>query len=89
MGVVVKPLGQRVIVRVERPQDSQTDAGVILLASDAPPVVGEVVACVDNPDVSVGAVVIFSRSAGMPLEWDGAPHVVLDLDEILGEYLYE
>lgn len=82
----MKPLGDRVIVRCERPEEYQTGSGLTILPSYAPEAVGEVVACAANPDVSVGDVVIFPPSAGLALEWDGAPHVVLALDEILATY---
>lgn len=80
---MLHPLGDRVIVRVDRKDEYQTDAGVIVLPSYAPNAVGEVVACAENPDVAVGDVVIFPPSAGMDLEWEGEPHVTLAVDEII------
>ena len=85
----MKPLGERVIVQVERKAEALTESGVIVLPSYAPETVGRVVACAENPDVEVGDVVIFPPSAGQSLDWDGAPHVVLELAEILGTYDYD
>lgn len=82
----LKPLGNRVIVRVEPKDEYQTDAGVTVLPSYAPEAVGRVVFCGANPDVSVGDVVIFPPSAGQKLIWDGEPHVVVALGEILATY---
>lgn len=83
----MKVLGDRVIVRTEAPPATETASGVVLIDIERPRVVGEVIACADNPDLRVGDVVIFAPTAGQPLEWESEPCLVLAFDEI--DAIYE
>lgn len=76
-------LGDRVLVRTENQQESQTASGLITLEDYAPEVIGTVVACADGLDVRPEDVVIFAPSAGQLLDHEGERYLVLEHDEIL------
>ena len=82
----MKVLGERVIVRTEVQDETVRPSGIVTVEYHTPTTVGEVIACVENPDVRVGDVVIFPPSAGLELQWEREPHLVLTLDDILAVY---
>lgn len=76
-------IGDRVLVKTEPQQVSQTASGVFTVEDYAPEVLGTVVACAEGLDVHPDDVVIFAPSAGQLLDHDGARYLVLQHDEIL------
>ncbi|KAI3902499.1 hypothetical protein MKX01_040499 [Papaver californicum] len=89
----LKPLGDRVLVKIKTAEQKTT--GGILLPSTAQtkPQGGEVVAIGEGKtvgktqvDVSVktGAQIVYSKYAGTEVEFNGASHLILKEDDIVG-----
>lgn len=89
----IKPLGDRVLVKIKTVEE-KTDGGILLpTTAQTKPQAGEVVAVGEGKtigkaklDISVksGAQVIYSKYAGTELEFNGANHLILKEDDIVG-----
>ncbi|XP_039145349.1 LOW QUALITY PROTEIN: 20 kDa chaperonin, chloroplastic [Dioscorea cayenensis subsp. rotundata] len=89
----VKPLDDRVLVKIKS-FDEKTPGGVLLpTTAQSKPQGGEVVAVGDGRtvgnkkvEISVqsGAQVVYSKFAGTELEFNGADHILLKEDDIVG-----
>lgn len=89
----LKPLGDRVLVKIQEVEERST--GGILLPSSAQskPQGGAVVAVGSGRqigdkkiavDVPAGAHVVYSKYAGTEIDFNGAPHLLLKEDDIVG-----
>lgn len=85
MGETVRPLGSRVLVRVEE-EASVTASGLVIpdTAKDKPQR-GTVVAVGDDEDLKlgVGERVLYPKYAGTELRLDGADHLILEATDLL------
>ena len=93
----IRPLQDRILVK--RLQGEEKTASGIIIPDNAKekPMEGEVVAVgngktlddgtVRKPDVKVGDRVLFSKYAGSEVKIDGAEHLVLREDDLLGVLL--
>lgn len=89
----LKPLGDRVLVKIDSTEE-KTSAGILLpTAAQSKPQGGEVVAIGDGKvfgDKKVGSIVqegkkvVYSKYAGTELEFNGANHLLLKEDDIIG-----
>lgn len=92
----MKPLADRVLIKVEKEQEEKT-AGGLVLATKAPagvPVKGTVVACGEGKfapngnrvpmQVKVGDTVLINHGAGQKLKLDGEELTLVYESEILG-----
>ncbi|KAL6575338.1 20 kDa chaperonin, chloroplastic [Orobanche minor] len=89
----LKPLGDRVLVKI-RTAEEKTSGGILLPpTSQSKPQGGEVVAVgegrtVGNNKVDItvkmGAQVVYSKYAGTEVEFNGANHLILKEDDIVG-----
>lgn len=92
----MKPLADRVLIKVEKDQEEKT-AGGLVLATKAPagvPVKGTVVACGEGKfspngsripmQVKVGDTVLISHGAGQTVKLDGEELTLVYESEILG-----
>ncbi len=95
--MTMKPLADRVLVKVEKEPESTTTAGGLVLAAKAQPGVpakGEVIAVGDGKptahggvvpmQVHVGDTVLFSQGAGQTIKLDGEELTMLYESEIWG-----
>lgn len=93
VSVALKPLGDRVVVKVME-QEERTKGGIVLPdTAKEKPQQGKVVAVgpgriLDNgqrvaPEVKVGDVVIFAKYGGTEVEVDGEEYLVLRESDIL------
>lgn len=86
MTEMVRPLGARVLVRVEE-EASVTASGLVIpdTAKDKPQR-GVVVAIGDDEDmlkVAVGDRVLYPKYSGTELRLDGADHLILEANDLL------
>lgn len=86
MTEMVRPLGARVLVRVEE-EASVTASGLVIpdTAKDKPQR-GVVVAVGDDEDmlkVAVGDRVLYPKYSGTELRLDGADHLILEANDLL------
>lgn len=86
MSEIVRPLGARVLVRVEE-EASVTASGLVIpdTAKDKPQR-GVVVAVGDDEDllkVAVGDRVLYPKYSGTELRLDGADHLILEASDLL------
>ncbi len=86
MSEMVRPLGARVLVRVEE-EASVTASGLVIpdTAKDKPQR-GVVVAVGDDEDllkVAVGDRVLYPKYSGTELRLDGADHLILEASDLL------
>ncbi|KMZ69941.1 20 kDa chaperonin [Zostera marina] len=89
----VKPLGDRVLVKVKTSEE-KTLGGILLpTAAQSKPQTGEVVSVGEGRtigkikiDVSVptGAQVVYSKYAGTEMDFNGSSHLILKEDDIVG-----
>ncbi|XP_051149580.1 20 kDa chaperonin, chloroplastic-like [Andrographis paniculata] len=89
----LKPLGDRVLVKINTAEET-TSGGILLPASaQTKPQGGEVVAVGEGRtlgkkkvDISIksGTQVVYSKYAGTEVEFDGANHLILKEDDIIG-----
>ena len=90
----IKPLHDRVIVRVQDSETRTTSGIVIPDNAKEKPMEGEVIAVgggktLDDgklraPDVRVGDRILFSKYSGSEVKLDGIEHLILREDDILG-----
>ncbi|WP_298484126.1 co-chaperone GroES [uncultured Ruminococcus sp.] len=94
--MTMKPLADRVLIKVEKDQEEKT-AGGLVLATKTPagvPAKGKVVACGEGKyapngtrvpmQVKVGDTVLISQGAGQKIKLDGEELVLVYESEILG-----
>ncbi|KAJ6826962.1 20 kDa chaperonin, chloroplastic [Iris pallida] len=89
----VKPLGDRVLVKVKSSEE-KTSGGILLPTSaQSKPQGGEVVAIGEGRTVGekkvdvgikTGSQVIYSKYAGTEVEFDGSKHLILKEDDVFG-----
>ncbi|TVU09691.1 hypothetical protein EJB05_43182 [Eragrostis curvula] len=89
----VKPLGDRVLVKVNS-SEAKTEGGILLPVSvQSRPTGGEVVAVGEGRSIGsnsieisvpVGAQVVYSKYAGTELKFNDADHLILKEDDIIG-----
>lgn len=76
--------GQRLLVQMDRQEESVTPTGIITVESHAPGVIGTVIHCGEDViDVKKGDVVLFAPQAGRTMAFQGTEYLVLDEDEVL------
>lgn len=77
-------IGPRLLVQVEDQSQYTLPSGLITVQRHDPGVIGTVVRCgPDVVDVKDGDVVLFSPSAGVPMDYEQTRYLVLDEDELL------
>nr|GMD30270.1 20 kDa chaperonin, chloroplastic-like [Ipomoea batatas] len=89
----LKPLGDRVLVKL-RPAEEKSVGGILLpTTAQSKPQGGEVVAVGEGREigknkveisVKVGTQIVYSKYAGTELEFNGAKHLILKEDDIVG-----
>jgi chaperonin GroES len=90
----LKPLYDKIVVKVEETKEQRTAAGIIIPDSaQEKPQVGEVIAVgegkpLDNGQirplkVKVGDYVVFNKYAGTEVELEGEKYLILSEDEVL------
>ncbi|EFJ24506.1 hypothetical protein SELMODRAFT_100980, partial [Selaginella moellendorffii] len=89
----LKPLGDRVLVKIQKANET-TPGGILLpVTSQTKPQGGEVVAVGSgktiadkkiDPCVSIGDMVVYSKYAGTEVQFDDAEHVLLKEDDLIG-----
>lgn len=80
----VKPVGDRVLVKVDK-EEMKSIGGVLLPANAAKkPTAGQIVAMGDVTLVKGGERVIYSKYAGTELEVAGEEHVLLKEEDVIG-----
>lgn len=89
----IKPLGDRVLVKIKNVEE-KTEGGILLpTTAQSKPQGGEIVAVGEGKtigntkvDISVktGTQVIYSKYAGTEVEFNGASHLILKEDDIVG-----
>uniref|UniRef100_A0A7R9UZ31 20 kDa chaperonin, chloroplastic n=1 Tax=Chlamydomonas euryale TaxID=1486919 RepID=A0A7R9UZ31_9CHLO len=80
----VKPVGDRVLVKVDK-QEMKSIGGVLLPANAAKkPTAGAIVGMGDVSLVKMGDRVIYSKYAGTEVEVAGEEHVLLKEDDVIG-----
>lgn len=77
------PVGDRVLVKAVEPEQ-QTTSGILLPTSaQKKPTQGDIVST-SSSNVSTGDRVVYSKYAGTEVELEGAPHVILKEDDVIG-----
>ena len=85
MSIVKKVYNEYVIVKRDEGK-KETESGLVLADSAVEhPYTGVVVASFNEEEISVGARVVYTRGAGIPVEIDGQIFVVLRKVEIFCE----
>lgn len=80
----VKPVGDRVLVKVDE-EETRTVGGVLLpSAAQSKPTAGSVVAKGDAESVALGDRVVYSKYAGTEVEMSGKGHVLLKEEDVIG-----
>ena len=81
--MTMKPLADRVLIKVEKEQEEKTAGGLVLATKNPAgvPAKGKVVAC---GEVKVGDTVLISHSAGQTIKLDGEELTLVYESEILG-----
>ncbi|MGN1404196.1 MAG: co-chaperone GroES [Ruminococcus sp.] len=93
--MTMKPLADRVLIKVEKDQEEKTAGGLVLATkTPAGPAKGKVVACGEGKyasngtripmQVKVGDTVLISHSAGQTIKMDGEEFTLVYESEILG-----
>ncbi|KAG7673603.1 putative 20 kDa chaperonin, chloroplastic [Nannochloris sp. 'desiccata'] len=79
----VTPVGDRVLVKAVEPEQ-QTTSGILLPTSaQKKPTQGDIVST-SSSNVSTGDRVVYSKYAGTEVELNGAPHIILKEDDVIG-----
>ena len=86
------PLNDRIIVKENLPEDTKTEAGIIIPKENIdPPGTGEIIAVgpgnwydgVREPmDMEVGDTILFNSMAGKEIEFEGITYKVMRLNEV-------
>ena len=90
----LKPLYDKIVVKVEEPQEQRTPSGIIIPdTAQEKPQVGEVIAVgegklLQNGEikplrVKVGDYVVFNKYAGTEVELEGEKYLILSEEEVL------
>ncbi|MFW6381805.1 MAG: co-chaperone GroES [Bacillota bacterium] len=88
----VKPLGDRVAVKLVSEEEEKTKSGIVLpdTAKEEKPQQGEVFAvgkgCYeedDEPEIAKGDRVVFDKFAGTEVTVDGEDFMILNIDDVL------
>lgn len=89
----IKPLGDRVLVKIKT-SEAKTTGGILLpTTAQTKPQAGEVVAVGEGKNVGktkveislkTGTQVVYSKYAGTELEFNGANHLILKEDDVVG-----
>eukprot|EP00850_Spirogloea_muscicola_P008555 SM000045S16300 [mRNA] locus=s45:733884:735137:+ [translate_table: standard] len=87
------PLGDRVLVKIQT-KEEKSQGGILLpTAAQTKPQGGEVVAVGDGRtvgdkkvaiDIQTGSKIVYSKYAGTEVEFDGAEHLLLKEDDVIG-----
>lgn len=84
--MTVKPLGDRVLVKVEKEEEKTKGGLFIPETAQEKTQIGDVVAIGDDKDeikVSVGDRVMFDKYAGTTVKLDGDDHLILTMGDVL------
>jgi len=80
----VTPVGERVFVKVDE-MDVRTAGGLVLPSSaQKAPTQGKVTAVSEGCSLKVGDQVVYGKYSGTDLAVDGAPHVLLKEEDVVG-----
>ena len=85
--MTMKPLADRVLIKVEKEQEEKTAGGLVLATKNPAgvPAKGKVVACGEGKfSPKVGDTVLISHSAGQTIKLDGEELTLVYESEILG-----
>ncbi len=87
MSSLIRPLGQRVLLKVLE-EESVTSSGLVIPdTAKEKPQQGEVVAVGDDKEmikVSIGDKVLFPKYSGTEVRLEGTDYLIIDASEILG-----
>ena len=77
------PVGDRVLVKSVEPEDKTTSGILLPTSAQRKPTQGDVVST-SASGVSSGDRVVYSKYAGTEVELDGAAHIILKEDDVIG-----
>jgi len=85
--MMLKPLGKRVLIKLESNEKVSTGGLVLASAAKEKPTQGEVIALgqlvTDEDIVKAGDVVLFNEFSGTTITHEGTDYLVIDLEEVL------
>lgn len=80
----VTPLGDRVLVKAVDPEEKTTSGILLPTSAQKRPTQGDIVNNGGSSAVSTGDRVVYSKYAGTEVEVQGAPHIILKQDDVIG-----
>ena len=82
--MAVKPLGDRVLVKVSEAEE-KTKSGIVLpgQAKEQPQIAEVLAVANDEMDVKIGDKVIFSKFSGTDIKIDGNEYIVVKVEDLL------
>ncbi|KAK9989842.1 hypothetical protein SO802_030081 [Lithocarpus litseifolius] len=82
----IKPLGDRVLVKIKTAEEKM-DGGILVPTAQTKPQGGEVVATGEGKIVGkskIGTQIVYSKYTGTEVEFNGSKHLILKDDDIVG-----
>ncbi len=76
-------MGDRVLVKSVEPEQKTTSGILLPTSAQKKPTQGDIVST-SSSSVSSGDRVVYSKYAGTEVELDGAPHIILKEDDVIG-----
>jgi chaperonin GroES len=80
----VTPLGDRVLVKAVEPEQKTTSGILLPTSAQKRPTQGDIVSASESVGVTTGDRVVYSKYAGTEVELQGAPHIILKEDDVIG-----
>ncbi len=85
----LQPINQNVLLDISNKETSQTTAGGIIIPDTAreKPKMAKVIALsnIDNPEISVGDIVLFKEYGGTETEFEGSKYLIIPYADILAK----
>ena len=85
----ILPVNENVLIELEEEKEKKTESGIIIpdTASTEKPTTGKVIAManIENPEISVGDVVIYKKYSGTEIELDDKKYLVIQYSDILAK----
>jgi len=80
----VSPVGERVLVKAVEPEEVTTSGILLPSSAQKRPTQGDVVDNGSSSGVKAGDRVVYSKYAGTEIELQGATHIILKQDDVIG-----
>lgn len=83
----LQPINQHVLLEIDEKKEQKTVGGIILPTKDEKKSIGKVLAIskIDNPEISVGDLVIYKEYSGTKIEMDEKKYLLIQYSDIIAK----